>query len=84
MNKVPFTDDSCSGVDPQCDSSAQFRTINGNCNNLKRPYWGAMSTPFSREIPVGEYNPKSDITISDGTGVDGGDYTGRSDRRGKV
>ena len=40
-----------------------------------------MSTPFAREIAVDEYNPKSDITYSDGTGVNGGDY-GRSDRKG--
>ena len=40
-----------------------------------------MSTPFAREIAVDEYNPKSDITYSDGTGVNGGDY-GRNDRKG--
>ena len=48
---------------------------------LQDPYLGAMSTPFAREIAVDEYNPKSDITYSDGTGVNGGDY-GRNDRKG--
>ena len=79
---VTLTDDSCVGLDPICDDSTKFRTITGNCNNLNNPYWGAMSTPFSREIAVEEYNPKTDITILDGTGVDGGDY-GRSTRKGK-
>ena len=69
-------------LDSACHASTKFRTITGKCNNLNNPYWGAMSTPFSREIAVGEYNPKTDITISDGTGVDGGDY-GRSTRKGK-
>ena len=78
---VTLTDDACEGLDPICDSSMKFRTINGNCNNLKNPYWGAMSTPFSREIAVEEYNPKTDITISDGTGAGGG--YGISSRNGK-
>ena len=78
---VTLTDDSCVGLDPICDGSTKFRTINGNCNNLKNPYWGAMSTPFSREIAVEEYNPKTDITISDGTGAGGG--YGISSRNGK-
>ena len=36
------------------DSSSQFRTITGICNNLANPYWGAANTLLSREIDDGE------------------------------
>ena len=62
-NPVTITDDSCLGVDPLCDSNTPFRTISGQCNNLGNPYLGAMSTAFSREIGIGDYNPKVDLTI---------------------
>ena len=37
-----------------CNSSSEFRTITGICNNLNRPYWGAANTLLSREIDVEE------------------------------
>ena len=60
---VTIINDLCEGVELSCDSSTQFRTISGECNNLNEHYWGAMSTPFLREIEVVEYNPKVDLTI---------------------
>ena len=39
-----------------------FRTITGICNNWANPYWGAANTPLSREIIVGEYDPKTTIS----------------------
>ena len=58
-------------LDSVCHASTKFRTITGKCNNLNNPYWGAKSTTYSREIAIEEYNPKLDIVVSDGSGVDG-------------
>ena len=50
-------DSSCTGlagmaVEPaDCDSSSQYRTQNGQCNNLKEPQLGAAVTPFRRLRP---------------------------------
>ena len=33
-----------------CDPSAVFRTINGTCNNLRNPSFGAINTQFNRLI----------------------------------
>ena len=86
MNYKRFTGDFFfffSGVQLTCDSSNNFRNIDGTCNNVKYPYLGAMSTPFTREIQVDEYNPKNDLTVYDdeGSSFQGIDYT-RSDRKG--
>ncbi|XP_022169138.1 peroxidase-like [Myzus persicae] len=32
----------------KCDPIAKYRSINGSCNNLKTPTWGAAETPFFR------------------------------------
>jgi len=32
----------------KCDQNAKYRSINGSCNNLKTPTWGAAATPFLR------------------------------------
>lgn len=32
----------------KCDPNAKYRSINGSCNNLKIPTWGAAETPFFR------------------------------------
>ena len=47
-----------------CDDSSKFRTIEGLCNNLGSPYFGAFDTKFIREIEVDPYDAKA-ITISD-------------------
>lgn len=35
---------------PKCDKSAQFRTIDGGCNNLLFPVWGKANTASTRII----------------------------------
>lgn len=35
---------------PSCDFSAQFRTIDGGCNNLVFPVWGQAHTANTRII----------------------------------
>jgi len=32
----------------KCDPNAKYRSLNGSCNNLKTPTWGAAATPFLR------------------------------------
>lgn len=32
----------------KCDPNAKYRSLNGSCNNLKTPTWGAATTPFLR------------------------------------
>jgi len=31
-----------------CDPNAKYRIVNGSCNNLQNPSWGAALTPFYR------------------------------------
>ena len=38
-----------------CDSKKQYRTIDGTCNNLKRPYTGAAKTPLQRVVKQNTY-----------------------------
>ena len=33
---------------PDCDDKTIFRTITGQCNNLRHPFWGASNTVFRR------------------------------------
>ncbi|CAL8090344.1 unnamed protein product [Orchesella dallaii] len=35
-----------------CDTNARYRTIDGTCNNLQNPYWGASYTVFDRLVPA--------------------------------
>ena len=61
-----FASDLCNNKkEIKCDHSSRFRTIEGSCNNLDNPYWGAFGVPFVREIEVDPYDPKTDITIMD-------------------
>ena len=36
---------------PKCSPTARFRTLGGECNNLKSPDWGASLQPFRRVSP---------------------------------
>ena len=36
---------------PTCDPKAKFRSIDGTCNNLQNPLWGASKIPFRRLLP---------------------------------
>ena len=76
---ITIADDACVGVEVECDKDYKFRTIDGKCNNLDNPYWGAMSTAFLREVEVEEYDPKASATFLDegeiANGVPSGTYT---------
>ena len=36
---------------PRCNSGAKYRTIDGTCNNLQNPLFGATNTPLQRILP---------------------------------
>lgn len=36
--------------DVKCDPNVKYRSINGSCNNLNVPTWGAAITPFIRMV----------------------------------
>ena len=33
---------------PECDREAKYRKLDGSCNNLASPQWGATATPMPR------------------------------------
>jgi hypothetical protein len=35
-----------------CDRNSRYRSIDGTCNNLQNPYWGASFTVFDRLAPA--------------------------------
>lgn len=43
-------------VTNKCKSVSKYRAINGYCNNLKNPYWGATGAPFGRFGPKNYYD----------------------------
>ena len=45
FNVCPFTDPS---QKPICDAKSPFRTIQGECNNLRQPFFGKSFTPLAR------------------------------------
>ena len=47
LDTCPFPDES-QGSANTCDPTALYRTIDGTCNNLRRPLWGRAMTPLSR------------------------------------
>ena len=55
----------CNEVETDCDSTVQFRSITGDCNHLDQAFLGGFGSIFPREIEVGPYNPRTDITIVD-------------------
>ena len=48
FNVCPFTDPS---QIPVCDADAPFRTIQGECNNLRQPFFGKSFTPAAIILP---------------------------------
>ena len=51
----------------ECPANDKFRTLDGTCNNLFKPYWGAALQPY-RRILVAEYNdsfstPRTDSVV---------------------
>ena len=59
----------CNEVETDCDSTIQFRSITGDCNHPEQAFLGAFGSIFSREIQVGPYNPRTDITIVDSVDI---------------
>nr|UYM80454.1 mantle peroxidase-like protein [Terebratalia transversa] len=57
-------------VPPDCDPGEKYRSYNGECNNLKHPFWGSSGTPFTRLIPP-DYDDF--LNIPRNTGKDGTD-----------
>ena len=55
----------CNEVETGCDSTLKFRSISGDCNHPDQAFLGSFGSMFSREIQVGPYNPRTDITIVD-------------------
>ncbi|ETN66033.1 oxidase/peroxidase [Anopheles darlingi] len=37
-------------VQAACNATARYRTLDGSCNNLQNPSWGAVNTPYGRLI----------------------------------
>ena len=35
-----------------CSSRYRYRTLDGSCNNIKNPFWGASHQPFRRLLPA--------------------------------
>ncbi len=50
----------CNEVDLEgCDENTRYRTIDGSCNNLQNPRWGAIATKLSRELKGVKFDYKS-------------------------
>ena len=47
INVYPVT-----AINIRCDPNAPFRTIDGTCNNLRNPSYGAANTTFNRLLPA--------------------------------
>ncbi|OWF55956.1 chorion peroxidase-like isoform X2 [Mizuhopecten yessoensis] len=41
----------CPFVRPSCNSSYEYRSIDGSCNNVNNPLWGRAFTAFERFLP---------------------------------
>jgi hypothetical protein len=37
--------------DVKCSAKHAWRSVDGTCNNLKQPMWGASFQPFARFVP---------------------------------
>ena len=47
LQDCPFTDPL---QQPKCNATSIYRTINGECNNLKKPFYGRSFTPLARVL----------------------------------
>ena len=55
--------DYCKYICQHTPSVLQFRTVEGDCNNLDNANLGAFETKFIREVEVGDKDAKEDIKI---------------------
>ncbi|XP_064614046.1 chorion peroxidase-like [Liolophura sinensis] len=54
----------CPFRNPVCNSDEKYRTIDGSCNNIRRPLIGAAFTPMARELaPVYENDRRGKIDL---------------------
>ncbi|KAK8747999.1 hypothetical protein OTU49_016263 [Cherax quadricarinatus] len=52
MSSTPYCDKDLQRPLPgPCNASGKYRSVDGTCNNLKNPTWGASFTPFRRALP---------------------------------
>uniref|UniRef100_A0A8D9BYI8 Chorion peroxidase n=1 Tax=Cacopsylla melanoneura TaxID=428564 RepID=A0A8D9BYI8_9HEMI len=56
-----------------CDPNAKYRTMDGSCNNLQKPWWGAAGTPYIRLLKAAYKDSKNSYRVSV---VDGSDLPG--------
>ncbi|KAG7153626.1 Chorion peroxidase-like 1 [Homarus americanus] len=50
-----------------CNPASKYRSVDGTCNNLKNPTWGASFTPFRRALPADYGDGVSSLRVaSDG------------------
>ena len=47
LQACPFTDPL---QKPNCNAKSKYRTVNGECNNLKKPFYGKSFTPLARVL----------------------------------
>ena len=47
LQVCPFTDPLQT---PKCKAESKYRTVNGECNNLKKPFYGKSFTPLARVL----------------------------------
>ena len=52
VSPIEVVDDACKNAPIECDANDIFRSFDGTCNNINKPYWGARSTALPREIEV--------------------------------
>ena len=70
LAKVVITS-ACSGLRANCSDTeyhSQYRTLDGSCNNLETPLWGAAPMPFARMLDPVYFDPDG---LSDPVGFPG-------------
>ncbi len=48
QDKYMMPEKHCKNGYYKCDEYNPWRSIDGSCNNLEIPWWGASTTPFQR------------------------------------